>query len=183
MIYLIKKLIRFIVRVLSLTLITLFVFFSSVTVYNIVSETDKEIIPYVKTFEKHTGTKVDYSVRFYSKLPDFLGLERMIGVCFKFVGNVRFVMLNGDRWTSLSSDQKKFLTMHEFAHCTLDLPHNDEMLKNGCEKFLMNSYMVDSYCVKKMTSDYYLNTVVKESEKQGNKVIYFNEKENKEISK
>jgi len=168
------KIIKIFSRILSVLLVLLFLVISGGIIIDSQQPTNADLKPYVQLFEYTAGKKVNYSVHFYNESDDGSGKKAgVVGMCVKVTKSLRYVTLDAQKWKYLSSTRKIFLVFHELAHCSLDLPHNEDMISKWCPRYLMNPYLVDPFCGRIYGMNYYLDTIVKESEKQGNKVQYF----------
>ena len=80
---------------------------------------DPRLQPYVEMFEVYSGLKVDMPVVF-GQLK-----EPVVGICYGFRTPwiFRTVVIDRDYFMSVPNCIKKFVILHELAHCVLDKDH------------------------------------------------------------
>ena len=103
---------------------------------------DPELLPYVESFEKWTGTEVlgrYYSIKFSSQFP---------GVAATAIGmnNDDAVIIRVDPvvWSKLSKGQRSWLMYHELAHDLHNSQHDTSFLMSRSIPFYINQNILDA---------------------------------------
>lgn len=119
---------------------------------------DKELEPYVSSFEKLWGQKINYKVMFVNST------TKTVGLCELWNPDFRLVEIDRKYFKSTNESGREQLIFHELGHCSLDRRHrnNTTFIKNNLVS-TPASIMIDRVFSKKELlyykayRDYYIN--------------------------
>jgi hypothetical protein len=121
-------------------------------------ESDRELIPYVRAFERAAKVSINYPVYFVKKL----GGEAVGRCTYVFSGSIRIglrVEIQKKDWDAMPESYRKLLMFHELGHCSLGLNH-DIQYKNGCPASGMNDRLPSYWCMEQVGLNHYLKSII-----------------------
>lgn len=106
---------------------------SSLENYNQVDDRiNYEFRPQTIEFQREFRQLVRLPIRFGINDPE------LMGVCQIRTDGHRQILINKERWSVLTDEQKEELVFHELGHCIFNLPHLDgQYMLTGCPMSLM----------------------------------------------
>ena len=123
-------------------------------------KTDRELLPYVRQFEKESGTKVNYPVYFVRNFDKPFVVGRCLYASYMF-GRVGLeVQIKKSTWLLMTEDERKVLIYHELGHCSLGLGHDERLYVDKCPISGMAPYIPNSFCMARYGAEYYMKTIV-----------------------
>lgn len=116
---------------------------------------ERAFVPYLKSFERDCGKKVDIHIRFsYIDTKNIFTGHNIIGYCWPIYP--KFVTIDLKWWANHpSKTMREELIYHELGHCILYRMHNDKKDKYGNKASIMHSAgLMSSYQYKNNKKKY-----------------------------
>ena len=130
-------------------ILLLFTFTGLIVGCSITRTTDQEFTPYIRDFERTTNRRnATWFVESYPVV--FRSSDNHAGVCY----TATHVEVDPEYWYRKGARRRQELINHELGHCVCNLPHNENLLKDGCPESAMFPTTISAKCLNKHWDHY-----------------------------